>query len=105
MMDWLSECHLGGIVIGISTFLIIGLFHPIVIKAEYYWGTRCWWVFLFLGIIGIAGSLLIEDILVSSLLGVFSFSSFWTIKEIFDQRKRVLKGWFPMNPKRKDEYQ
>ena len=105
MMDWLSEYHLGGIVIGISTFLIIGLFHPIVIKAEYYWGTRCWWVFLFLGIIVIAGSLLIEDILVSSLLGVFSFSSFWTIKEIFDQRKRVLKGWFPMNPKRKDEYQ
>ena len=105
MMDWLSEYHLGGIVIGISTFLIIGLFHPIVIKAEYYWGTRCWWVFLFLGIIGIAGSLLIEDILVSSLLGVFSFSSFWTIKEIFDQRKRVLKGWFPMNPKRKDEFQ
>ena len=105
MMDWLSEYHLGGIVIGISTFLIIGLFHPSVIKAEYYWGTRCWWVFLFLGIIGIAGSLMIEDILVSSLLGVFSFSSFWTIKEIFDQRKRVLKGWFPMNPKRKDEYQ
>lgn len=105
MMDWLSEYHLGGIVIGISTFLIIGLFHPIVIKAEYYWGTRCWWVFLFLGIIGIAGSLMIENILVSSLLGVFSFSSFWTIKEIFDQRKRVLKGWFPMNPKRKDEYQ
>ena len=105
MMDWLSEYHLGGIVIGISTFLIIGLFHPIVIKAEYYWGTRCWWVFLFLGIISIAGSLMIEDILVSSLLGVFSFSSFWTIKEIFDQRKRVLKGWFPMNPKRKDEYQ
>ena len=31
-----------GIIIGISTFLIIGLFHPVVIKAEYYWGTRCW---------------------------------------------------------------
>ena len=105
MMDWLTEHHLGGIIIGISTFLIIGIFHPIVVKAEYYWGTRCWWVFLFLGIIGIVGSLMIEDILISSLLGVFSFSSFWTIKEIFDQRKRVLKGWFPMNPKRKNEYQ
>ncbi|MBQ8248170.1 MAG: DUF4491 family protein, partial [Lachnospiraceae bacterium] len=69
-MDWLTEYHLAGIVIGISTFLIIGLFHPIVIKAEYYWGTRCWWVFLVLGIIGIIGSVLIADILVSSLLGV-----------------------------------
>ena len=94
-----------GIIIGISTFLIIGLFHPVVIKAEYYWGTRCWWVFLFLGILGIIGSLLISDILISSLLGVFAFSSFWTIKEVFDQRKRVLKGWCPMNPKRKHEYE
>ena len=103
-MSWLTEYHLGGLVIGISTFLIIGLFHPVVIKAEYYWGTRCWWIFLILGIMGIAGSLLINDLLVSSLLGVFSFSSFWTIKEVFDQRKRVLKGWFAMNPKRKHEY-
>ena len=94
-----------GIIIGISTFLIIGLFHPVVIKAEYYWGTRCWWVFLFLGILGIIGSLLISNILISSLLGVFAFSSFWTIKEIFDQRKRVLKVLFPMNPKRKHEYE
>ncbi|MBO5252088.1 MAG: DUF4491 family protein [Bacteroidaceae bacterium] len=104
-MDWLVAHQLGGIVIGISTFLIIGLFHPVVIKAEYYWGTRCWWIFLVLGIAGIIGSLYVEDLLISSLLGVFSFSSFWTIKEIFDQRKRVLKGWFPMNPKRKKEYE
>ena len=30
------------------TGLIIGLFHPVVIKAEYYWGTGCWWIFLVL---------------------------------------------------------
>ena len=104
-MEVLNGIHWEGIIIGISTFLIIGLFHPVVIKAEYYWGTRCWWIFLILGIIGIVGSLLISDILISSLLGVFSFSSFWTIKEVFDQRKRVLKGWFPMNPQRKHEYE
>ena len=94
-----------GIIIGISTFLIIGLFHPVVIKAEYYWGTRCWWIFLVLGILGIIGALLVSNILVSSLLGVFAFSSLWTIKEVFDQRTRVLKGWVPMNPKRKHEYE
>ena len=104
-MELLTTIHWEGIIIGISTFLIIGLFHPILIKAEYYWGTRCWWIFLVLGILGIAGSLLISDILLSSLLGVFSFSSFWTIKEVFDQRERVLKGWIPMNPKRKHEYE
>ena len=96
-MDWLATLHFEGIVIGICTFLIIG--------AEYYWGTRCWWWFLLLGIAGIIGSVLIGDILISTLLGVFSFSSFWTIKEIFEQRERVLKGWFPMNPKRKHEYE
>lgn len=97
--------NLEGIIIGLSTFLMIGLFHPVVIKAEYYWGTKCWWIFLLLGITGTAGSVFIDNILVSSLLGVFSFSSFWTIKEIFDQKERVKKGWFPMNPKRKKEYE
>ena len=79
-MEWLSTLHFEGIVIGICTFLIIGLFHPVVVKAEYYWGTRCWWWFLLLGIAGIIGSLLVSDLLISTLLGVFSFSSFWTIK-------------------------
>ena len=41
-----------GLLIGIATFLIIGLFHPVVVKAEYYWGTKCWWIFLILGIAG-----------------------------------------------------
>ena len=104
-MEWLSTFHFEGIIIGICTFLIIGLFHPIVVKAEYYWGTRCWWWFLLLCIAGISGSLLVSNLVISTLLGVFSFSSFWTIKEIFEQRERVLKGWFPMNPKRKHEYE
>ena len=34
-----------GLIIAVITFLIIGIFHPIVIKCEYYFGTRCWWVF------------------------------------------------------------
>ena len=100
-MNLFNELHFSGLLIGISTFLIIVLFHPIVIKAEYYWGTRCWWIFLLLGIAGTVASIFVADILYSSLLGVFAFSSFWTIKEVFDQEKRVKKGWFPKNPKRK----
>ena len=93
-----------GLIIGIATFLIIGLFHPVVIKAEYYTGTKFWWVFLLLGLGGIIGSLYIEDTFWAALLGVFAFSSLWTIKELFDQKKRVQKGWFPRNPKRKYDY-
>lgn len=99
-MDFLEQYHLLGLVIGISTFLIIGLFHPVVVKVEYYWGTRFWWVFLALGILGTIGSLLTNSVLLAALLGVFSFSSFWTIKEIFEQEERVRKGWFPRNPNR-----
>ena len=104
IMQLLQEYHLLGLLIGVNTFLIIGLFHPVVIKCEYYFGTRCWWWFLVLGLVGVGLSIWVENVLWSSLLGVFSFSSFWTIKEIFDQKKRVIKGWFPRNPKRKYDY-
>lgn len=100
MMQFLENNHLLGLIIGISTFLIIGIFHPIVVKAEYYWGTRCWWIFLVTGITGIILSLLTDNVLFAALLGVFASSSFWTIKELFEQEERVRKGWFPKNPKR-----
>lgn len=98
--SFLGQHHLLGLVAGLATFLIIGFFHPVVVKCEYYFGTRCWWWFLVLGIAGCAGSYLVDDVLWSTLLGVFAFSSFWTIKEIFEQRERVRKGWFPRNPRR-----
>lgn len=100
MTEFLQNNNLLGLAIGICTFLIIGLFHPIVIKVEYYTGTRFWWLFLVLGIIGVGASILIADVFFSSLLGVFSFSSFWTIKELFEQRERVRKGWFPKREKK-----
>ena len=100
MEELLTEYRVAGLALGICTFLIIGLFHPVVVKAEYYWGTRCWWIFLLLGLGGVAASIYVSDLFVSSLLGVFAFSSFWTIKEVFDQEKRVRKGWFPRNPRR-----
>ena len=90
-----------GIIIGVATFLIIGLFHPIVIKTEYYFGVKCWWVFALAGVITVALSLLVENLLISTLLAVFGASSFWSIGEIFEQRKRVEKGWFPKRPEKK----
>ena len=103
-MEFLNEYHLAGLFIGICTFLIIGLFPPVVVRAEYYWGTKCWWIFLVLGIAGVVASLSIDNVILSSLLGVFAFSSFWTIKEVFEQEERVQKGWFPKNPKRKYKF-
>jgi len=98
------EFHFTGIIIAVSTFLIIGLCHPLVIKTEYYWGTKYWWIWLIAGIACICPAFLIENVVLSSILGVTGASFLWGIGELFSQKKRVEKGWFPMNPKRKDEY-
>ncbi len=91
-----------GLIIGAATFLCIGVFHPIVIKAEYYWGVRCWWMFLLFGLGCIVGSLLVGGMITAAVLGVAGFSGLWSIIELFKQRERVKKGWFPRNPKRDD---
>ncbi len=90
-----------GVVLGSVSFLIIGLFHPFVIKGEYYFGRKIWVTFLVIGIISTGSSLLVENMLLSVCLGVFGFSSFWGIKEVFEQIERVRVGRFPKNPKRK----
>lgn len=98
----LSLNNLFGLGIGFVTFLIIGLFHPLVIKGEYYLGVKCWILFFIVGLISAFFSIVVENSFVSIILGVTSFSSFWGILEIFEQRERVRKGWFPKNPKRKE---
>ena len=52
----------------------------------------------------IGASLLVEHNVWSPVLGVIGCSCLWSILELYEQKKRVEKGWFPMNPKRKDEY-
>ena len=89
-----------GIIIAVATFLIIGAFHPIVIKTEYYWGVRCWPVFAAIGCTLLIASLFVSSTLIAAILGVTGCSSLWSILELFQQRERVRKGWFPKNPKR-----
>ena len=101
-----------GIIIAIVTFLTIGIWHPIVIKTEYYWGTKPWVIYLLVGLVCCGAALfveniylssflgVIENIYLSSFLGVFGASALWGIGELFSQKKRVEKGWFPKNPKR-----
>ena len=90
-----------GIIVGVSVFLIIGLFHPIVVKGEYYFSKKIWPIFLVLGSGLVIGSLFVENYIGSTLLCVVGFSCFWSILEFHEQEKRVKKGWFPQNPKRK----
>jgi uncharacterized membrane protein len=89
-----------GVVIGLAAFIIIGIFHPIVVNAEYYVGVRVWPLFLIVGIGSLIISLFIADSVLSAVVGIFGFSALWSIRELHEQVERVQKGWFPKNPNR-----
>ncbi|MDR0637332.1 MAG: DUF4491 family protein [Spirochaetaceae bacterium] len=84
-----------GIIIGVSAFLLIGLFHPIVIYGEYHFGVKVWSIFLCMGIILCIFSIFVNNVIFSSIIGIIGFCCFWSIFELFQQKKRVEKGWFP----------
>jgi hypothetical protein len=92
-MNW------AGLLIGLLAFFIIGLFHPIVIKLEYYIGKRGWWIFFLLGLICSSLSFFVKDIL-SIVMGTVGFACFWSTFEMFKQHERVMAGRAKKNPKR-----
>lgn len=104
MASLLDNPTVSGLIIGLATFLIIGLFHPLVIKGEYYFGQKCNWAFLIGGIAALVSCFFVHSVMAAALLGVTGFSCFWSIGEVREQKKRVERGWFPMNPRRRDRY-
>ncbi len=99
----MTNLNFEGAAVGVIAFLIIGVFHPIVIKSEYYFTDRIWPVFLVVGILVIAGSFFVSNSLLAAILGVLGCSCIWSIRELHEQRERVEKGWFPSNPNRKED--
>ena len=97
--------HFSGIIVGAAVFLSIGICHPAVIKMEYYLGKKSWWLWLIVGLMVSCASLFVSNPTVSTILGGFAFSCFWGILEMHQQEQRVVKGWFPENPKRHDYYE
>ena len=89
-----------GIVIGAGAFIIIGILHPVVIKTQYYIGSKAWPVFLIAGLLCVGFSLIYIGGILSALLSILGFSLLWSVRELFEQEKRVEKGWFPKNPKK-----
>jgi len=92
--------HWSGIVIGAAAFLIIGVFHPIVIKCEYYFSQKVWPLFLVGGLVCCIISVVVAPVEISAILAVLGFTMLWSIGELKHQAKRVEKGWFPENPRR-----
>lgn len=93
-----------GIIIGAVTFFLIGIFHPLVIKGEYYFGKKINKYFALFGLIFVVISIYIESLIPSIFAGVIACCCFWSIGEVIEQEERVLKGWFKENTKRKAYY-
>jgi len=92
--------NFNGVIIGAGTFFIIGVLHPVVIKVEYHIGSKAWPVFLIAGLISIGAALFLGGTILPPLLAVLGFSLLWSVRELFEQEKRVERGWFPKNPGR-----
>ena len=58
-------------------------------------------MFLAAGVILMIISVMVQNVILSSALAVIGMSSWWSILELFEQEKRIQKGWFPANPNRK----
>ena len=80
-----------GLLIGIVTFLIIGLFHPVVVKAEYYWGDEMLVDIPCLGDLGVIASLFIDSVFVSAICGVFAFFIVLDDQGDFSSRRSVCR--------------
>lgn len=100
MQNLMDLINWQGLLTGLAAFLIIGMFHPIVAKVEYYWSKRAWPVFLIPGLVAVIASLFTFHDFWSIFLGVFGFSAFWSVLELFKQHQRVLKGQAKRNPNR-----
>lgn len=106
MLDWTLEIagkslNISGVVVGAATFAIIAVSRYSCIVGEYYFSKKFWSGFLIIGLIAVAASLFVNQLVWATILGVLGFSYLWGIQEIIEQEDRVKKGWFPKNPKRK----
>lgn len=94
--------NIEGLIIGLCAFVIIGVFHPIVVKGEYHFSKRIWPWFLVAGMVFLLLSIFVENTIGAAILGVVGFSCLWSILELKEQDERVKKGWFPRKPGREE---
>ncbi len=87
-----------GLAIGACTFLIIGIFHPLVIKGEYYLGLKVNYIFALLGVVASIAALMTEGVFLSAVFAVIAFSSFWSIWEVLSRKSACAKDGFLQTP-------
>jgi hypothetical protein len=81
--------QLTGILIGIITFIMIGVLHVAVVRIERVWGSKFWPGFVFLGLILCIVSIFVDDFILSANLGVLGFLFAWSGPELKKQKERT----------------
>lgn len=84
-----------GFILGAVMFVIIGAGHVMIIKGEYHFGTSWWPLLLVVGVALAVLSLYVPSPLWSGIMGIAAFIFLYSIRELFQQKQRVEKGWFP----------
>lgn len=86
-----------GLIFSAAALFIMGIYHPIVIKAEYHFSQKIWPLFAAIGIACLIASLYLKGV-ISYTVAFLGATNMWCIIELKQQAKRVAKGWFPKNP-------
>jgi hypothetical protein len=93
--------NLTGILFGVVTIVVVGLGFVWVIKLEYYVGAHVAEAVGALGLAMIVASLFVTAFRASGVLGVLGASAVWGAVELPQQERRVAKGMFPANPRKR----
>ncbi len=89
-----------GFLVGLVTFMVIGLGFVWVIRGERYLGYLWWPYFMALGIVLVIVSFFFQNTWASVLTGVIGGSFIWGATEFKEQAIRAELGWFPFNAKK-----
>jgi len=87
-----------GLIMGAFMLVVVGLGHILVIKGEYHFGVKLWPIFLVIALSSISASIFVESKLISGIFGLVGFTFLFGIHELYKQKERVRKGWFPKKP-------
>ena len=82
-MEWI------GLYFGFYVLFTIGIYHVLIVKLEARFGTWPWIAFLLLGFICLYFSIIASSVAWSMWWGYNAFINLWSVKEMFDQSKRV----------------
>src|SRR5215208_254339 len=86
-----------GLLLGISTFCVIGTGFPLVIRGGRIFGFLWWPYMLGIGIGLVIASLFIHLDWFSVVIGVFGATFVWGSTELKEQAVRAEIGWYPFN--------